>query len=408
MRILYLNPNGTIGGAEASLLHLLAALRAAEPQWTLSLIAGAEGPLLSRAEAMGVSAEVIPFPRAIQQLGDAGAGSATGTGVRRPAFLASLLSGGVQAPAYLGQLRRAVRQFSPHVVHSNGFKMHLLSAYAPLPDVPVVWHVHDYVRERPVTAPLLRLCASRCSTAVANSNSVADDLRSAFAPSLNVEAIYNGIDTEAFAPNGPSLDLDRAAGLPPLDKGAIRVGFLATFARWKGHEVFLRALSMLGPETPFRGYVVGGPIYQTNGSQHTLTELQNLAHTLGVNDKVGFTGFIDDPAAAIRSLDIVVHASTKPEPFGLVIVEAMACGKAVIVSNCGGASELVHDRVNALTHEPGDAEALAARIRELAGSPQLRSQLGEAARRTAEERFSRTRFAGEFARIYRRLAGAWN
>ena len=408
MRILYLNPNGTIGGAEASLLHLLAALRAAEPQWTLSLIAGAEGPLLSRAQAMGVSAGVIPFPRAIQQLGDAGAGSATGTGVGRPAFLASLLSGGVQAPAYLGQLRRAVREFSPHVVHSNGFKMHLLSAYAPLPDVPVVWHVHDYVRERPVTAPLLRFCASRCSTAVANSNSVAEDLRSAFAPSLNVEAIYNGIDTEAFAPNGPSLDLDRAAGLPPLDNGAVRVGFLATFARWKGHEVFLRALSMLGPETPFRGYVVGGPIYQTNGSQHTLTELQNLAHTLGVNDKVGFTGFIDDPAAAIRSLDIVVHASTKPEPFGLVIVEAMACGKAVIVSNSGGASELVHDRVNALTHEPGDAEALAARIRELAGSPQLRAQLGEAARRTAEERFSRTRFAGEFARIYRRLAGAWN
>src|SRR3989442_5046094 len=105
MRILYLNPNGTIGGAEASLLHLLAALRAAEPQWTLSLIAGAEGPLLSRAEAMGVSAGVIPFPPAIQQLGDDGARSATRTGVRPPAFLARLPFRGVPTHAALRPIR---------------------------------------------------------------------------------------------------------------------------------------------------------------------------------------------------------------------------------------------------------------------------------------------------------------
>jgi glycosyltransferase involved in cell wall biosynthesis len=104
----------------------------------------------------------------------------------------------------------------------------------------------------------------------------------------------------------------------------------------------------------------------------------------------------------------VVHASTEPEPFGLVIAEAMACGKAVIVSNCGGASELVRDRVNALTHTPGDATGLAALIHELAETPRLRSQLGEAARRTAEQRFDRVRFGGEFVRIYRRLTETWN
>jgi glycosyltransferase involved in cell wall biosynthesis len=408
MRILYLNPIGAIGGAEASLLHLLAALRAAEPQWTLSLITGAEGPLLSRAEAMGVSARVVPFPRSIERLGDSSAGPSTVASIRRPAFLASLLSGGVHAPAYLRQLRQAVREFRPDLIHSNGFKMHLLSTYAPESNVPVIWHVHDYVRSRPVTAPLLRFCASRCSAAVTNSSSVADDLRSLGASSLNIESVYYGIDTDTFAPHGPSLDLDALAGLPPLDKSAVRVGFLGTFARWKGHEIFLRALAMLSPRTSFRGYIVGGPIYQTNGSQHSLTDLKNMAHTLGVAGRVGFTGFIDDPAAAIRSLDIVVHASTKPEPFGLVIVEAMACGKAVIMSNCGGASEIVQDRVNALTHEPGNTAALAALIQELAESQRLRAQLGKAARRTAEQRFGRTRFASDFARIYRRVAGAWN
>src|SRR3989442_6491451 len=405
MKILYLNPNGTVGGAEASLLHLLAALRAAEPEWKLSLIAGADGPLLSRAKALGVCARVIAFPSAIGRLGDAGVGMGTRTALRQPAFLASLVSGGIRVPEYLMRLRQSVRDFKPQVVHSNGFKMHLLSACAPDSDVPIIWHVHDYVRSRPVAAPLLRWWAHRCSAAVAPSSSVAEDLRSVCAPGLKVEAVHNGIDIEAFSPEGPGLDLDALAGLPPLENGGVRVGLLGAFARWKGHEIFLRALATVLPGISFRGYVIGGSIYQTNGSQHTLGELQNLAHSLGLDGRLGFTGYVDDPAAAIRSLDIVVHASTRPEPFGMAIVEAMACGKAVIVSNSGGASEIVQDRVNALTFQPGDGPALSALIQELAVSPGLRAQLGEAARRTAEQRFSSRRFASDFAKIYRRLAG---
>jgi len=238
--------------------------------------------------------------------------------------------------------------------------------------------------------------------------SVAEDLRSLGASGLTIEAVHNGIDTKAFAPDGPSLDLDGLAGLPPMDQGVVRVGLLGTFARWKGHETFLRALAMLDPALPLRGYIIGGSIYQTDGSQHTVEELKVLAGSLGLGDRLGFTGYVDNPAAAIRSLDIVVHASTQPEPFGMVIVEAMACGKAVVVSRCGGACEIARDRVNALTHEPGNARSLSARIQELATSSSLRAQLGAAGRLTAEQRFNRVRFANEVASIYRRLAGTWN
>ena len=226
--------------------------------------------------------------------------------------------------------------------------------------------------------------------------------------SFNIESVYNGIDTDVFAPYGSSIDLDSLAGLPQAASGVLRVGLLGTFARWKGHEIFLQALSMLGPEIPIRGYIVGGPIYQTNGSQHTITELKTLASGLRLNGRVGFTGFVENPAAAIRSLDVLVHASKQPEPFGLVIVEAMACGKPVLVSNCGGASELVRNRVNALTYEPGDAAAMAALIRELVENPELRLRLGEAARRTAETRFSRARFGRDFVQIYTRLVSTQN
>jgi glycosyltransferase involved in cell wall biosynthesis len=398
MRVLFLNPNGTVGGAETSLLHLMAALRTSEPGWTLSLIAGNDGPLLSRAEALGVSAGLVKFPSALERVGDAGAPQGT-------AFLGNLVSGGLGVPPYVRRLRKAIREFRPDVVHSNGFKMHLFSAFARESGVPVIWHIHDYVRSRPVAAPLLRLCAHRCSAAVANSHSVAEDLR-AVSPNMTIEAVHNGIDVDAFAPNGPLIDLDAKAGLPPMQKGGVRVGLLATFARWKGHEIFFRALALLGKATSVRGYVIGGPIYHTNGSQYTVSQLQALVRQLGLTGKVGFTGYVDDPAQAIRSLDVMVHASTKPEPFGMVIPESWACGKPVIVSNAGGASEIVRDRVNSLTYEPGDATALSRLIDELASSSRLRAEIGEAGRAIARERFNSLRFATEFAAIYRRVARA--
>ena len=97
---------------------------------------------------------------------------------------------------------------------------------------------------------------------------------------------------------------------------------------------------------------------------------------LGVADRVGFTGFVHAPEAIFRALQVVVHASTSPEPFGLVIAEAMACGRPVIVSNAGGAAEMVTPGVDSLVHAPGDADDLAAQIAALAGDPDLRARIG--------------------------------
>src|SRR6185295_16036858 len=93
-------------------------------------------------------------------------------------------------------------------------------------------------------------------------------------------------------------------------------------------------------ELPFRAYIIGGPIYQTGGSQYSLEELCQEAERLGLSRRVVFTGFAVDPAAALRALDVIVHASTEPEPFGMVIVEGMACGKPVVASESSGAAEL--------------------------------------------------------------------
>ena len=401
MRIVFLNPTGELGGAEVSLLSILASLRVAEPRWSLRLIVGSNGRFVSQAEALGACTRVVPFPPALARLGDAGS---CDPGDRRLSRLAAgLFTAAPGVLAYIGQLRSALRELNPDLVHTNGLKMHVLGVWSRPPRIPTVWHIHEYVQPRPIMARLLRRCAASCSAVVANSRSVAADVQAACGHRIKVHTVYNAIDLARFCPIGPTLDLDALAGLPPPRAGAVRVGLVGTLASWKGHKTFLEALALLPPNLPIQAYVVGGAVYQTNGSQYSLDELRSLAAKLKISHKVGFTGFVEDSASAMRSLDIVVHASIRPEPFGLVIVEAMACGRALIASQAGGAAEILELGKNALGHPSGDAAALADRIAELASNPGLRAQLGKAGRATAESRFDRARLAEDWIPIYRQV-----
>jgi glycosyltransferase involved in cell wall biosynthesis len=155
---------------------------------------------------------------------------------------------------------------------------------------------------------------------------------------------------------------------------------------------------------PVRAYIVGAPVYDTAGSQHTVDALRSLAASIGVADRVAFTGFVEHPARVMRSLDVVVHASTDPEPFGLVIAEGLACGKPVVVSAAGGAAELVEDGRDAVTFVPGDASALARALERLANDASLRARLGSAARTTAVHRFDPDAYARAFLDVYTRVA----
>lgn len=400
MRVTFLNPSGQLGGAERSLLDVLASLRKEQPDWSLSVVVADAGPLVAQVEALGVEVVVLPFPASVMRLGDAVVGGLT--------LARRLLAASPAVLSYVIRLRRVVRALAPDVVHTNGFKMHLLGAWATPRPTPVIWHVRDYVSNRPVMARLLRRNANRVSAVVANSESVARDVQATCGAGLPVQTVYNAIDLVNFAPTGPTADLDQLAGLPPAPPGTIRVGLLATLSPWKGHEVFLEALSRVPRNLPVRGYVVAGALYKTESRQLSVESLGRLAERLGISDRVGMTGFVHDPAAAMRWLDIVVHASTHPEPFGRVIAEAMACGRAAIVSEAGGAAELITAGENALGHPPGDADVLAECIERLVVDPELRTALGRAGRVTAEIRFDRARLALELIPLYRGAVAARN
>ena len=394
---MYLNPCGQLGGAEVSLLDLLASVRVAEPVWDLHLVIGEDGPLVEKAQSLGVQVLVAPFPRALARWGDSGSQPVAALWRALQAITGTLF--------YVLRLRRILTAIKPDLIHTNGFKMHILGLWSRSRRTPVIWHIRDYVSSRPVMKRLLRLHAGRCAMAIGNSQSVARDIQRVCGPRLDAVCIYNAVDLEQYSPNGRKADLDTLSGLPPAKAGTLRIGLIATLARWKGHAVFLRALAQLPHDLDYRAYVIGGPIYQTDHSQRPLDEYRALAAQLGITHRVGFTGYVNSPAGAMRALDIVVHASTEPEPFGRVIAEAMACGRAVICSAAGGALELVTEGRDALTHEPGNHQALADRITELVQDADLRARLGRAGHATAQRRFELSRLAQEVVPIYRRITG---
>jgi glycosyltransferase involved in cell wall biosynthesis len=380
-------------------LTLLAALVRLESSWAMTVIAPAAGPVVDRCADLGIRTVVLPYPAALSALGESGA---TGSR-RRSANQARLVADGVRAavtlPGYIARLRRALLEAEATAVHTNGLKAHIAGALARPDGARLVWHLHEYVRARPLTARLLRLLGSRPDAMVANSDSVLTDAAAAFGRSDRLRRIYNAVDLSRFAPDGPALDLAGLSRLPS-DAGLVKVGLVATFGRWKGHDVFIDAIGQLADQPWLRAYVVGGPVYETAGSQWSLDELRGRIAARGLEGMIGLTGHVADVPAALRSLDIVVHASTQPEPFGMVIAEGMASARSVIAVRAGGAAELFTDQQSAVGFAPGDAAELAWKIRELGADPDRRRRLGEAARTEACGRFSADRMAAEFREVY--------
>jgi glycosyltransferase involved in cell wall biosynthesis len=243
---------------------------------------------------------------------------------------------------------------------------------------------------------------------VTNSQAVERDLLRV-APRARTQVVYNALDMAEFPSEARELtQLAELSGLPVPPSDAIVTGLIATYAHWKGHRTFVRAAAKVRraePSRPLRFYVAGGPIYRTLASQITREDLLRDIREAGLSEEFGLVPFQAEPRVVYRGLDIVVHASTRPEPFGRTIVEGMASGRAVIAADAGAAPELVSRGKTGLLHRPGDADDLARQMVTLIRDSTERLRIAAAGRERAAERFDRRRLAGELVAVYRDLLG---
>lgn len=202
----------------------------------------------------------------------------------------------------------------------------------------------------------------------------------------NGRAIHPGIDVDAFA--APS----RAPGDPCV------VGIVGRLQPWKGQHVFLRAAALV-PSARF--VVVGDAIGGFSAGYPA--QLRALVAELGIQDRVTFAGHRDDVAAVLATLDVFVHASLD-EPFGIVILEALAAGVPVIAADGGGVPEIIQDGVNGFLVEHGDAETIAHAIEALLSDAALRQRFIAQGLQTVREHFTTQRMVEDFTRALEEIA----
>ena len=290
----------------------------------------------------------------------------------------------------------------PRLLYTNGFKAHL--ACALLKGYTRVWHLHEYPPEK--VGLVWRAVAGAVPEAtIAVTRSVAEAWHG---PGLSPDVVLNGVDTDRFKPCPRTFWLHDMLGLP---HEARLIGMPAVFARWKGHLQVVETFERIAADVPDAHLVlVGGPIYDTVAERGYAQELSRRvsrssvgggAAARSLSDRIHFVRFREDPWRLYPEFELVVHFSTRPEPFGRVILEAMACATPVIAVAAGGPAEIVEDGVTGWLTPMGDVVALGRKMIAALGSDT--APIRAAARRAVEARFSADRFSAEVAAVLRRV-----
>ncbi len=186
-----------------------------------------------------------------------------------------------------------------------------------------------------------------------------------------------------------------------LGRADVAVAIIGRLVPWKGHDVFLRALAQAIVNHPeVVGLVVG---YNPKTSGDHLRALKTLAAELRIDGHVRFYPWQEDVWSVYAAADLIVHASTQPEPFGYVILEAMAARRPVIAIGSGGVTELIIHGKTGLLVKPGDVEGLASAMKRLCTDRELARRLSAQSRERVERIFSMERNAAQVSAVYDQL-----
>jgi len=277
-------------------------------------------------------------------------------------------------------LGEVFRQARPDLLYCvNGITTNLDAIVAAArAGLPILCHEKGFRR----IGPIERFFSRWIDTLVGMTDEIVAHVKAAHAHCGRFVTVYDGIDGDEFRPGGgPAVRAE--LGVAP---DAPTVGIVGNLQEWKGQHLFVEAVARARREIPgLRALVVGG-VHQQNGREFA-DRVQAIVAREGLEDCVIFTGARRDVPACMDAMDVVVHYSTRREPFGRVLIEAMALGRPLVAPREGGPREIVVDGETGVLVPPRDAAALAATLVALLRDPARRAAMGAAARRRVEAVF---------------------
>lgn len=366
MRILYVNQWQGLGGAEISLLHVLERLPREQVQPALACPPGA---LAEEARALGV--DVLPM------------------------HIPSLRRGGRLSEHVSQQLRDAIARCD--LVHAYSVRAGWFAGrLCRQTKVPMVWSIHDlfpFLWQK-IWLQVVAQCYAKA--VVAYSHALQRQMGKAL--QARVHHIPHGVDISLFQPLEPSArtELRHRLGTPGDVPVVIHVGRVMPF---KGQHLFLQmaqTLRHLHPDAVF--WLVGD---DSMGDHRYAMKVRAMGES--AQPQIRWLGFQRDIAPVIAAADVLVHCSTRPEPFGLVILEAMACGTAVVSANRGAPTEILENGRTGILLPPNNPRAIADAVNSLLTNEQRRRAIALSARRAVCERYTLDQHIQRLLTLYRSL-----
>lgn len=298
---------------------------------------------------------------------------------------------------HTARIVKIIKRHRIEIVHlNNGFTPFEALLAARIAGVHCVVHLRGF----PSWSRARRVGAHRhVSKAIAVSNAVGTSLALTALPPDRVVTIYDPVDTDRFAAVANRREETRAAwGIGSDD---VAVGIFGRVVGWKGQLEFVSAALLAMQTAPeIKAVIVGD---QSDGSAEYFDEVKRRIHESPFADRFVLTGYQPRVAELYHAMDIVVHGSVEPEPFGMVVPEGMAARRPVIAAGAGGPREVVTPGVDGLLVPPRDVGAMARAIVELARDPTRRRLMGERGHAKVLARFTIPTISEQVVAVYREL-----
>jgi GT2 family glycosyltransferase/glycosyltransferase involved in cell wall biosynthesis len=359
---LFISYSGIFGGAERILIDCASSLPSE------SCLACPEGPLAQRARARGL--RVFPL---------------RGRSLNLRATARDRLLAPQRLAGHALEVRSLVRDLDPDLVVAWGMRSAIACVSGTRCASRIAFQHNDLLPGRMIAA-LVRAVAARVGVVIVLSHTIADDLDPGRVMRARLHVVHPGVEVD----NGT---IDAGPAQPP------ELLVLGALVRWKRPDLALEICALARRHAPeLRVRFVGSPI---DPEDPTTVRLRRRAGDPDLAGAVEFAGFRDDPQPALARATCLLHCAPR-EPFGLVVLEALAAGRPAIVPDAGGPREIVDESCGSL-YPPGDVAAAARSVLDIVADPQRAAAMGSAGRRRARAQFDPARSRASFAAAIRPL-----
>jgi glycosyltransferase involved in cell wall biosynthesis len=283
------------------------------------------------------------------------------------------------------------------LVHQNAAFERSVMIASYITRTPQVCHFRHFIKQIP---NVVKWLAPSIEATLYTTQAIADHYIKLGVNVAKSDIVYEPIDFQRFS---ESQDTGLIRQQFSIADDAYVISNIGRITSWKGQHYFLQAMHDIVTQYPNTKVLIVGQPGESNEDKAYFRLLQEMAEKAPLHGHVIFTGNRNDIAEIMTTSDIIVHSASEPEPFGLVITEAMAAGTPVIATRGGGTPEIIEDNVTGLLVPMKNVPLMKEAIQRLLESSALRETISINARNDVSQRFSIHQHVAKVQEIYERI-----